>query len=388
MTVWVQSPFDNLPAEGFRKQRYWLMAEAFAAAGHSVVYFTTDFNHGTKARRNLSGPADACGIRTVSVRTPPYRGNVSLARIWSHVSYARRLEKAALEAADAFGRPGLVVSATPTLGAATAMMGLARRFGAKFALDVQDAWPETFRRLLPRHSGAAGEALLLPMRLAARRLYRGADVVTGVSERYRSVCGRPDYRLFYHGIEEPSASPVDGAGPARGRPRTRLVYAGNLGEGYDLETVIEAVARDPRLTLDIAGRGPKEDRLRNLAARSDTLAGRVAFHGYLPSDRLAALLADRDIGVIPMRDDSWVGLPYKLGDYLAAGLPVASSLHGECGDLIEREGLGATYDFGSPDSAAKAIRSLSDHEATTLPDCLRAGIIYPAYVDFVLSAAR
>ena len=32
MTVWIQNPFDNLPCEGYRKQRYWLMAEAFARA--------------------------------------------------------------------------------------------------------------------------------------------------------------------------------------------------------------------------------------------------------------------------------------------------------------------------------------------------------------------
>ena len=37
MTVWIENPFDNLPAEGFRPQRYWLMAEAFAKAGHDVT---------------------------------------------------------------------------------------------------------------------------------------------------------------------------------------------------------------------------------------------------------------------------------------------------------------------------------------------------------------
>ena len=49
MTVWIQNPFDNLPCEGYRKQRYWLMAEAFARAGHSVVLWTSDFSHGAKA---------------------------------------------------------------------------------------------------------------------------------------------------------------------------------------------------------------------------------------------------------------------------------------------------------------------------------------------------
>ena len=33
MRVWIVNPFDNLPLEGTRPQRYWLMARAFARAG-------------------------------------------------------------------------------------------------------------------------------------------------------------------------------------------------------------------------------------------------------------------------------------------------------------------------------------------------------------------
>ena len=51
MNIWIINPFDNLPLEGFRPQRYWLMSQAFAAAGHDVTLFTTDFNHTTKKRR-------------------------------------------------------------------------------------------------------------------------------------------------------------------------------------------------------------------------------------------------------------------------------------------------------------------------------------------------
>ena len=51
MTVWIQNQFDNLPMEGYRKQRFWLMAEAFAAAGHRVAYWTSDFSHAKKSFR-------------------------------------------------------------------------------------------------------------------------------------------------------------------------------------------------------------------------------------------------------------------------------------------------------------------------------------------------
>lgn len=369
MTVWVHSPFDNLPHEGFRKQRYWLMAEAFAAAGNDVVYWTSDFNHGTKAKRRFVATVDS-PVSLKLVETRPYVKNVSLKRLFSHGAYARRLAREVKAASVGLPKPDLIVSATPMLGAADVLRASARRVGARFVLDVQDAWPETFGRLgLPK-------IVLLPMSRIAKRLYREADVVTGVSERYRAIVNRSDYRVFYHGILPcPVSAPTPYPGP------WHLLYLGNLGAGYDLATVIDAVAADPDLTLDIAGQGPRESELKRRVA-SFGLSERVRFHGYLSSESLAALASHCSVGVIPMRDDSWVGLPYKLGDYLAAGLPVVSSLHGECGDLLEREGLGATYDFGSSVSLRRALAAVPTGPVA-LPDALRADLIYPQYVRFV-----
>lgn len=360
MTVWIHSPFDNLPHEGFRTQRYWLMAEAFASVGDEVVYWTSDFNHGTKASRRLA--ADASSVALKLIPTPAYAKNVSLRRVFSHLVYARRFRKALASAP----KPDLIVSAVPTLGAASVLLDFARTCGARFVVDIQDAWPETFGRLgIPK-------AILRPMFRTAKRLYRGADRVIGVSERYRAIAARADYRVYPHGIL-PSPTPTSPS------PSTStLLYLGNLGAGYDLSTVLKALVAEPTLTLEIAGRGPQEAALKREVEQLE-LGARVRFHGYLSAEALGELAARCTVGVIPMRDDSWVGLPYKLGDYLAAGLPVVSSLHGECGELLEREGLGAVYDFGSPSSLVKALKSLPAGRVA-LPDSLRADRIYPRLV--------
>ena len=83
MTVWIQNPFDNLPCEGYRKQRYWLMAEAFARAGHSVVLWTSDFSHGAKAPRLIldSDLAQRCGFTLAGEETD---GSVKVARLVKH----------------------------------------------------------------------------------------------------------------------------------------------------------------------------------------------------------------------------------------------------------------------------------------------------------------
>jgi glycosyltransferase involved in cell wall biosynthesis len=328
VTVWIQNPFDNLPGEGFRKMRYALMAEAFVRAGHDVVVWTSDFSHATKRRRALSEEAqDGVAIRLVG--TLPYFRNVSFRRVASHVAYARRFEREAMRAvAEGMARPGLVVTSFPTISAAEASVRLARRLGAKSVVDVQDAWPETFERILPRWA-------LAPLRAKARRLFREADFVTGVCDRYRELTGRSDYRRAYLGIE-PGPCPE----PPRSRTgRGRIAYVGGVGRTYDLDTVRRAAES---LGMDLAVAGGAN---------------------YLGRRELEEFLAGCDVGVIPMRDDSWVGLPNKLFDYAKAGLPVASSLGGETAALLEKYACGATYRSGDAGSLAEAVRAALRCEA-------------------------
>ena len=377
MTIWIQNPFDNLPCEGFRKQRYWLMCEAFAAAGHRVVFWTSDFSHANKAKRKLRDACDGAraadeGIALRLVPTLPYPKNVCWARVRSHRAYARewiRLARAETE------KPDVIVSSMPTLSTADAALVLGRETGAKVVVDVMDAWPETFERLAPRGLRGLARLLLAPLRRKARRIYRDADLVTGVCERYRGLVGRPDYWLAYHGVElEPGERAGEGASGRADGGAVRLVYAGCLGRTYDLDTVLHAVAENPDFSLDVAG---KWDR---------PVPERVTAHGYLGREDLRRLLASCDVGVIPMNAESWVGVPYKLCDYAAAGLRIVSSLGGETSDLLRRYGCGETYRAGNAASLAAAVRrAASDRSSREM--CERefdARKIYAAYVTRVL----
>jgi len=71
----------------------------------------------------------------------------------------------------------------PTIAAAETALELGRRLGAKVIVDVMDAWPETFERLLPGAFRQLLHLLVAPLRRRARRIYRMADLVTGVCDR-------------------------------------------------------------------------------------------------------------------------------------------------------------------------------------------------------------
>ena len=452
MVVWIQNPFDSLPLEGSRKMRYWLMCEAFARAGWRVLLFTSDFSHATKKRRAVEatrgtresretwggeaglaasaasgGEAGLASLATLSspaspnfslhfIPTRPYSRNVSFVRIASHRAYAREWLKMAED--PALPRPDLIVASMPTISGAAAALALGRRFGAKVVVDVQDAWPETFERIVPRFA-------LWPLRRAARRIYRDSDLVTGVCSRYRDLTGRADYYLAYHGIETRSDSATDftnchglkigasaveatrGSRESRGTwggeaglaastassgasslaslsplatPKSpqrletiRLVYSGNLGRSYDLATLVAVVEADPRLTLDVAGFGA-----------FSSSCPRIKFHGFLSESDLQSIFAACDIGVVPMAPDSWVGIPNKFADYSRAGLRIVSSLGGESSALLEKYRCGATYRVGDAASLASAIKVASSlSSAASREMCERefdATKIYDAYV--------
>lgn len=388
MLAWIVNPFDNLPAEGCRPQRYWLMSEALAAAGHEVVYWTSDFSHARKAPRVMRGESAAPhpGISLRLVPTQPYSENVSFARVRSHRALAS--DWLALARGEE-ARPDVVVASLPPLALPLAAMEFARSAGAKFVVDVMDDWPGTFRRLLPRGLGWLGGPLLASARRTAERVYRGADLVTGVCDRYGELVrgkSAAEYRRAYHGIE---LGPAPAAREGRGGGRLRLVYAGSLGRTYDLATALEAVARNPGWTLDIAGEGEGRAELEASAA-SPRLAGRVRIHGYLGRRELCALLSECDVGIVPMAPESCVGIPYKLADYAASSLAVASSLGGESAALLERYGAGAAYAPGDADSLVAAVGALAGRLAEARSASRRmaeaefdAKIIYASYAGWL-----
>ena len=285
--------------------------------------------------------------------------------------------------------PNLIITSTPTLSAASAALTIGRALGSKVVVDVMDAWPETFERLAPKGLRWLTKPFLIGMRRTARRIYRDADLVTGVCERYRKLTGREDYYLAYHGIEgmrdegssfakatEDKRGMRDAGWFAGSTRKIRLVYAGNLGKTYDLATVVRAVETNGDFELDVAGFGEFK-----------CACPRVRFHGLLSEQDLQSLLGRCDVGIVPMRPDSWVGVPYKFCDYSQAGLAIVSSLGGESSALLEKYRCGATYNAGDIASLVAAIRKATTLERGASRTMCAAEFdavkIYDAYVERV-----
>ncbi|MBR4893600.1 MAG: glycosyltransferase family 4 protein [Kiritimatiellae bacterium] len=382
MNVWIINPFDNLPSEGYRPMRFWLMAESFARHGANVVYWTSDFSHANKKKRVKTHEVFP-PFKVVELPALEYKRNVSFKRIRSHLKLAKdfariaRLKKASGELPEL----DLIVASSPPLSLVREAHRFAREVGAKVIVDVMDAWPETFERIVPKW-------MLWSIRQMAKINYLQAAAITTVAKRYcdlvRAYGYSGDVRLFYHGIELSKEAPQIKSVVSS----LKVVYAGSLGRSYDLATAIKAIGQmKGAAVLDIAGKGEREEELKKLA--ESLPQGLVRFHGYLPKDDLDALLRSADIGLVPMDGASCVGVPYKFADYAKYALPIASSLGGESAELLKSFGAGAEYAFGDADSLEKALfeiaEDLTSFKAASLKmaeEKLDAAKIYDEYVRF------
>jgi glycosyltransferase involved in cell wall biosynthesis len=379
--VWIVNPFDDLPGEGSGPLRYWTLAEEAARVAGEVVWWSSDFSHRRKARRFL--PDQDLPFQIELVPTPAYRRNVGLARPWSHRCFARRFHRLARAAVEEgrMRKPTHLIVSSPPLGTAQVAFRLRESWGSEVTLDIMDAWPETFVRVLPGGPNIQmrlGRIFFAKWFRAAAEAYAKANKISAVSQTYLGLAETAGtsapLKLCYHGVdfrgmEEP---------PRRSRSQVlRVAYIGAMGASYDLETVFRAMKKLDRrgvgIDFRLAGGGPKEEALRGLCSSlrltcvsenpgDISLApGRVTvrFHGYYARPELLDLLAESDVGLIPLLPESWVALPYKVGDYSAAGLAVVSGLGGELDDLLKDFDAGLSYTPGDADALAEILSGLA-----------------------------
>jgi glycosyltransferase involved in cell wall biosynthesis len=391
LSIWIVNPFDDIPGEGIPPLRYWSLARVLAGRGHEVIWWTANWSHRRKARRNVPlGIRDEEGfaVRLVAVR--PYEKNVSLARLRSHRDFGRTFERLATEsiASGQLERPDLIIASLPPLEGPEAAARLARRLDALLVVDVMDVWPETFARLVPGPQWLRtfiAPILLGGMERRRNEIIHAADAISAASRNYLDsvagagtdkpthVCPLGAYLQEYPEPPRPAPLEVDVAqAAADSQPAAAIqpeptkpvvcVYSGGLEAGQDVETAIGAARQlasaGVEAEIHIAGGGSLEDRLRAAAAG---LRGpcRVIVHGLLGRTEHARLLSTADIGLVLVKPESLVSIPYKACEYAAAGLAIVNSLPGELAGLVDRYDAGATYAAGDAASLAGAIGTLA-----------------------------
>ena len=154
----------------------------------------------------------------------------------------------------------------------------------------------------------------------------------------------------------PNFVPADRfAGGSRAGAGEYALVAGRLVEEKGFDTAVRA-AVGAGVSLVVAGEGPDQERLRELAAGGD-----VRFTGLLTPGRLAEVRRDAGLVLAPSRCEE--ACPYSVLDALAAGVPVLASDRGGLPELVSPDSVLPAEDPGAwTDALARLWR---DPEART-----------------------
>ena len=237
--------------------------------------------------------------------------------------------------------------------------------GARLLFDMRGFWPE--ERVEGGLWPASGRLFSLTKRIE-RRLLRASDAVIVLTERARAELSRGAYaRALSSGttvavipccvdLDKFAAPNAYEARPADSGPRT-LVYAGSIGTWYMLDEMLdffrEARALDPRLRFLIVTRsGHEAIREAALARGLDEVALAAALPREVPGHLAAAYAAISFIRPVFSKSGS---SPTKLGEYLAAGLPVIVNAGvGDADTLVDAARVGVVVGRFSADEYRRA----------------------------------
>jgi glycosyltransferase involved in cell wall biosynthesis len=139
------------------------------------------------------------------------------------------------------------------------------------------------------------------------------------------------------------------------------------------------------------------DQMPELRARAAALPN-VSFAGWCDGSTLAAILARSDVGLAPYARGVPITLPNKPIEYMAAGLPLLTSLEGELCELVSHERIGVQYTADDVEGLVSAIellrrepemrRAMGERSRRVYEERFTADAVYDRFAAHVCAVAR
>lgn len=343
--------------------RMFFLAELLAENGYDVDFITSDFQHWLKAHRDVEQVEKLdtkCNI--VLLHEPGYTKNVDLKRMWSHFVFASHVRSYLKEK-----QYDLVYCDIPDNRVGAVVAEYARDCGIPFVVDVEDLWPKAMKMVFD--VPVISDVVFSYFSLDAKKCYKLCSGVIGSSDTYRddpmnygievhckeTVYVGNELEKFDNGTKNNRIAKPDG--------EFWVTYAGTLGTSYDIATMINAAdilskRGENDIVFMILGDGPTRAELEELA---NNLNGKVRFMGYLQYEEMAEYLCKSDITVNSLKKNAPQSIVSKIGDYLAAGIPMINTcVDPEFWAKVEADGFGVNVEPENPEALADLILKLKN----------------------------
>ena len=358
-----------MPSNENRLHRTGMLSKLLAEKGYEVVWFTTTFDHQTKVyventnvKKNVSKNLSLFFLHSET----PYYKNISLKRLKNHKEVAENF----YVEANKIDSPDIIFCSFPTIDLAYVATKYGKINNVPVVIDVRDLWPDIFIDIFPKFFHAFFRRLMYWQIKKTKFALTNAFAITAVSDNYLKWAINYEKNNFkkvskvfplgydYEEIKEYKSDLVTNR-LGIDETKINIWFVGTFGRTYDLETVIKAakvleVSR-PKIQFIFTGDGE------NMSIWKEKAKGlsNVIFTGWVGKKELIYLSRISKIGLMAYRKGAPQGLPNKIFEYLAYGLPILSSLESETKELLNSHGIGFTYDASNSQDLIDKINAIT-----------------------------
>lgn len=244
---------------------------------------------------------------------------------------------------------------------------------------VLDLWPES----LQAAGGISNRHVLSFFTWVTCLMYRNSEKILISSRGFReSILEKGDFEsklvYFPNWAEDVFSYSCREDIPALPKG-FRLMFAGNIGESQDMESIAEAalILKDTGVKIIIVGDGRKKRWLEEYIL-SHELSDVIFLPGRYPLSAVPAFFSQADVLFLSLKNDYIFSLtvPAKLQAYMAAGKPVIAMIDGEARTLISESGCGLSCPAGDYVGFAGRVRELMSMSPSQLSAMGKRGRSY------------
>jgi colanic acid biosynthesis glycosyl transferase WcaI len=361
------------PEMGAPAARVHELAREWLRMGHRVTVLTGFPNHPNghvpPEYRRLLRRGTICeqvdGIDVVRTWLYPAPNRFPMERILNYTSF---FVSAAVRGTW-LSRPDVVIGTSPQLLVGAAAWAVARRYRRPFVFEVRDLWPES----LPA-SGVSriGSPLYRALDALAGFLYRSADLIVPLTERFRQIIARRSPQapmaVVENGVDTSLFRPLRDRDALKVKfglmDRFVVSYIGTIGFAHGLHAVLKAAAelktRRPEVLFLLVGEGAEREKLQ--AEASALGLDNVRFIGQRPRSEIPEYVTASDVCLVLLRRSELFEtvLPSKMLEFMACSRPVLVGVGGLARSLTEESGGGIYLTPESHEELAHAVCRLRD----------------------------
>jgi len=342
------------------------LAQTLLARGHDVTVLTGFPNYpsgklypGYCVRLRQREVLD--GVPVVRVPLYPEHSRSGAGRVLNYVSFAL---SSALLGPWLTKRPDVIFVYHPPLTIGLTAVLLSRLWRVPFVYQIQDMWPESLRASGMLNS----ERILGWVDSFAHAVYQWAAAICAISRGFRAnliAKGVPLEKIHEvsnwvdPGVYQPVARDTDLAARLGTKNKFNIMFAGNVGVGQGLDTLVEAatVLQDLHdVQFVIVGDGVTLPGLKK--AVETRHLDNIRFLGHHAPQEMPAIYTLADVLLIHLKDDPLLRttIPHKTFAYMGSGKPVLAAVAGDAADVITEAGAGLTCPPGNPLALALKVR--------------------------------